>query len=660
MVIWVDGGLKQRHNRLYLLGLNSHHPLEGCDTAPGMIVPTLIGLLVLPFTLFAQDSTLDRDWAEVGVPFVKKHCIACHQGPKAKGGVSLEKLVGSMKESTKQVELWSQVAEQVRTKAMPPEGKPRPTVKEQDSVNTWIDQKILKLACAGPGSPGKVAARRLNRAEYANTIRDLLGLTGGNPSEDLPADDVGYGFDNIADVLTVSPLHLEKYLGAAEKFVDQALSSPVSRTLLKLPHPSAIKMEGLEGYIRPFVERAYRRQISDSEFKKYIALARQIGEESKDPVQGLAAAYQATLISPYFLFRIEPDPVSPETFRDLNSFELATRLSYFLWSSMPDAELFSLAKTDELKKSEVLENQVKRMMKDKKSEAFVVNFAGQWLNLRNLDIAQPDTARFRRFNDPLRYSMKRETEMFISHVVREDKSILDLLDSNYTFLNQALAAHYGLPKVIGTEMRKVDLNSGERGGVLTHASVLTLTSNPTRTNPVKRGKWILEVLLGTPPPPPPPGVEELKDDKKAQLSGTLRQRMEQHRSNPNCAVCHQKLDPLGFGLENYDAVGAWRTKENDQKIDSSGVLPGGEKFDGPKELKSILLQKKDLFTRNLADRLLTYALGRGMENADRCVVDKIAENAKLGDYKMSVLILEVVRTEAFRSKSTRRITGGVS
>lgn len=250
--------------------------------------------------------------------------------------------------------------------------------------------------------------------------------------------------------------------------------------------------------------------------------------------------------------------------------------------------------------------------------------------------------------------------MFVSHVVREDRSVLDLLDSNYTFLNQALASHYGLPKVIGTEMRKVDLATNDRGGIVTQASILTLTSNPTRTNPVKRGKWILEVLLGTPPPPPPPGVEELKDDKKSQLSGTLRQRMEQHRANPNCAVCHQKLDPLGFGLENYDAVGTWRTKENDQKIDSSGVLPGGEKFDGPQELKKILLQKKDLFTRNLADRLLTYALGRGVEIADRCVVDKIAEAARAGDYKMSVLILEVVKTEAFRSKSTKRATGSVS
>lgn len=639
--------------------MDSHHPLIAVFPL-GMIVQTTMGFFLLLLIVPGQGDPAEKGWSESGAPFVKKYCLGCHQGPKAKGGVGLEKLVSSANESTSQIDLWSKVAEQVRTKSMPPEGRPQPSPKELDGVNSWIDEKILKLACAGPGSPGKVTARRLNRTEYANTVRDLLALTGGNPAEDLPSDDVGYGFDNIADVLTISSLHLEKYLAAAEKYVEISLASPMSRTSLKLPHPSAMKVEGLEGYIRPFLERAYRRPVSDLEVKKYTKLAVQLSEETKEPVRGLAAAYQAALISPYFLFRIEPDPVSPSTVRDLNSFELATRLSYFLWSSMPDIELFNLAKSDELKKPEVLEAQVKRMLKDKKSEAFVVNFAGQWLNLRNLDIAQPDTARFPRFNDPLRYSMKRETEMFVAHIVREDRSVLELIDSNYTFLNQALAAHYGLPKVIGPEMRKVDLASGDRGGILTQASVLTLTSNPTRTNPVKRGKWILEVLLGTPPPPPPPGIEELKDDNKAQLSGTLRQRMEQHRANPNCAVCHQKLDPLGFGLENYDAVGAWRAKENDQKIDSSGVLPGGEKFDGPKELKTILMHKKDLFARNLADRLLTYALGRGMEIADRCVLDKIADSAKAGDYKMSVLILEVVRTESFRSKSTKRTAGGIS
>ncbi len=616
--------------------------------------------MALLVSLPHEVTPLDKGWAEVGAPFVKKHCMACHQGSKAKGGVRLDKLVASAKEAAGQVELWGKVAEQVRTRAMPPEGKPKPDPKSMDGLNSWIDNSVLKLACAGPGHPGKVTARRLNRTEYSNSVRDLLALQGGNPAEDLPADDVGYGFDNIADVLTVSSLHLEKYLAAGEKYVGQALASPISRTNMKLPHPSTLKADNLNGPIRAFVEKAYRRTVTDAELLKYNKLALAVSAETKEPIQGLAAVFQAALVSPNFLFRIEPDPVAPATFRDLTPFELATRLSYFLWSSTPDAELFNLAKSEELKKPEVWEAQVKRMLKDKKAEAFVNNFAGQWLNLRNLDTAQPDSGQFPRFNEPLRFSMKRETEMFISHVVREDRPILDLIEANYTFLNQSLARHYGLPRVTGTEMRKVDLTSEERGGILTHASILTLTSNPTRTNPVKRGKWILEVLLGTPPPPPPPGVEELKEDKKSQLSGTLRERMEQHRADPSCAVCHQKLDPLGFGLENFDAVGVWRSKENGKKIDSTGVLPGGEKFDGPKQLKTILLGKKEIFTRNLADRLLTYALGRGLDASDRCIVDKIAEACIKGEYKMSVLILEVVRTEAFRSKSIKKAAGGVS
>lgn len=605
-------------------------------------------------------QTDEKGWKEEAEPFLKKHCASCHTGPKAKGGFGVEKLVASAAESTKQVDGWSKVAEQVRNRSMPPESKPQPTAAELDRLNTWIDEKVMKLACAGPVNPGKVTARRLNRQEYANTMRDLLGLQSGNPAEDLPADDVGYGFDNIADVLSLSPLHMEKYLANAEKYVEAALANPFSRTALKLPHPSLVKKEGLEDHLRVFGERAFRRPLKPEELARYAKLTRQVFEETKDANKALSAGFQAFLVSPHFLFRIEPDPVPPQTTRELTSWELASRLSYFLWSSMPDAELFNLAKSDSLKKPEVLEAQVKRMLTDKRSAAFVSNFAGQWLNLRNLDTIQPDTGRFKRFNDPLRYSMKREAEMYFAHVLREDRSILEFLDSDYTFLNDSLARHYGLPRVNGTELRKVKLPENHaRGGLVTMAAVLTLTSNPTRTSPVKRGKWILEVLLGTPPPAPPPGVEELKEDNKGELTGTLRQKMEQHRANPNCAICHQKLDPLGFGLENFDAVGAWRDTENGLKIDSKGELPGGDAFAGPKQLKGILLKKKDLFARNLCDRILTYALGRGMDLSDRCVLDQIAEKVKARDYKISALILEVVKTEAFRSKKVV-LPGGVS
>jgi len=602
----------------------------------------------------------DNGWKTTAEPFLRKHCASCHQGAKPKGGFGVEKLLSNAKDSSQLVDMWAKVAEQVRSRSMPPESKPQPTNKEQDELNTWIDEKVLKLACAGPVNPGRVTARRLNRQEYANTIKDLLGIQAGNPSEDLPADDVGYGFDNIADVLSISSLHLEKYLASAEKYVDIALVAPTSRTALRLPHPSMVKKEGLDDHLKLFSERAFRRPLTKDEFARYSRLTHKVFDETKDANKALSAGFQACLISPHFLFRIEPDPVPPQTTRELNSWELASRLSYFLWSSMPDAELFNLARSDSLKKPEVLEAQVKRMIQDKKSNAFVTNFAGQWLNLRNLDTIQPDTGRFRKFNDPLRFSMKREVEMFFNHILREDRSILEFIDSDYTFLNDSLARYYGFAKVSGSEMRKVKLEEKDnRGGVITTAAVLTLTSNPTRTSPVKRGKWILEVLLGTPPPLPPPGVEELKEDKKGELAGTLRQKMEQHRANPNCAVCHQKLDPLGFGLENFDAVGAWREKENNQKIDSTGELPGGDKFDGPRQLKALLMKKKDLFARNLCDRVMTYSLGRGMDVSDRCVLDKMAETVKAKDYKMSVLILEVVKSEAFRSKKVA-IPGGVS
>lgn len=623
------------------------------------MIPPLNSLLGLTVLLFGAPPE-EPGWKAVAEPFLRKHCASCHQGTKAKGGFSVEKLVASAASSPREVDLWSKVAEQVRSHSMPPENKPQPSTGELDALNGWIDEKVLKLACAGPPDPGKVTARRLNRQEYANTLRDLLSLTSGNPSEDLPADDVGYGFDNIADVLSVSSLHLEKYLANAEKYVEQALATPAARVAMRLPHASAMKKEGLDEFLRTFGERAFRRPMTEAEFSRYSKAMHKSFDESKDANKALAGVYQAILVSPHFLFRIEPDPVAPQTTRSLNSYEMASRLSYFLWSSMPDAELFNLAKSDSLKKPDVLEAQVKRMLADKKATAFVANFAGQWLNLRNLDNLQPDPGRFQRFNEALRFSMKREAEMYFTHILREDRSVLEFIDSDYTFLNDTLARHYGLPRVSGSEMRKVKLPENHaRGGLITMAAVLTLTSNPTRTSPVKRGKWILEVLLGTPPPPPPPGVEELKDDKKGELKGTLRQKMEQHRANPNCAVCHQKLDPLGFGLENFDAVGAWREKENGEKIDSTGVLPGNEKFEGPKQLKSILLKKKDLFARNLAERLLTYALGRGTESSDRCALDKMAESAKEKNYKMSVLILEVVQSEAFRSKKIKS-PGGVS
>ncbi len=339
----------------------------------------------------------------------------------------------------------------------------------------------------------------------------------------------------------------------------------------------------------------------------------------------------------------------------VNDYELASRLSYFLWSSMPDEELFALAAQGKLHDPKVLTAQARRMLKDPKAQALAENFAGQWLQLRNLANVAPDPARFPDFNDKLRAAMRTETELFFKAVMNEDRSVLDFIDARYTYLNEPLARHYGIPGVKGEQFRRVTLTDSRRGGLITQASILTVTSNPTRTSPVKRGKWVLEQLFGTPPPPPPPGVTQLADDKKGPLVGTLRQRMEQHRKDPMCASCHARMDPIGFGLENFDAVGRWRTKDGGLPVDASGTLPGGQSFNGPAQLKAILKSKKGLFVRCLSGKMLTYALGRGLEPADTCVVDTIAKTVEKNNYRFSALITAIVQSAPFRQ---RRGDGG--
>jgi hypothetical protein len=319
---------------------------------------------------------------------------------------------------------------------------------------------------------------------------------------------------------------------------------------------------------------------------------------------------------------------------------------------MPDEELFKLAEKNELRKPGTLEIQVKRMLKDPKSRALSENFAGQWLQLRNIKTLAPDKGYYPGWDDALRDGMVREAELFFEYVVQNDRSVLEFLDADYAFVNDRLAKHYGIPNVTGAEFRKVQLPDNRRGGVVTMASTLTVTSNPTRTSPVKRGKWILENILGTPPPPPAPDVPELPPT--GELKGTLRQQMEQHRANPSCASCHAKLDPLGFGLENFDGIGGWRTTDNKQPIDASGVLPDGAKFDGPAEMRKVLLGKSDLFRRCLAEKLLTFGLGRGLEYYDKCAVDDIVKAMQANQDRFSALVLAIVQSDAFQKRKGKR------
>jgi hypothetical protein len=394
---------------------------------------------------------------------------------------------------------------------------------------------------------------------------------------------------------------------------------------------------------------AYRRPVTADEIDRLCKLVASAEEAGMTFEQAMRVGVEAVLVSPNFLFRIErdPRPDDPSAIHPVKDYELASRLSYFLWSSMPDEQLLDAAERGELHDPVVLNGQVKRMLQDPKSAALVDNFFGQWLELRNLDSIRPDPDEFPAFNAQLRRAMYTESEMFVASIVREDRSIIDFLDGKYTFLNERLARFYGIPGVSGDEFRRVSLDGTERSGVLTQGSVLTVTSYPTRTSPVLRGKWILENVLNAPPPPPPPGVGSI-DAKGGPLAGTMRQQMEKHRANPECASCHKLMDPLGFALENYDAVGHWRTHDAGQQIDASGELPGGKVFNGSTQLKAILAGNRDTFAECLTEKLMIYALGRGLEGYDRRAVRKIVENLAANDYRFSALISGIVNSVPFQ------------
>jgi mono/diheme cytochrome c family protein len=734
-----------------------------------------------------QGDTYQRQIA----PLVKKYCGACHGPNNQIAGINFQTYKDEASVAKGRT-VWEKAAKNVEAGHMPPKNAPQPSAAEKQRILGWIGATLAKIDC-DLRDPGRVTMRRLNRAEYNNTVRDLVGVD-FRPADDFPSDDVGYGFDNIGDVLTISPILMEKYLAAAEKIVDRAIVSSdpkaarfqaerlgetggagvindSARNLVSNgevfvdysfprdgeyvirarawgqqagPDPArmAFLLEGKEletvdvaakedapkvyekrvqvqagkrrvavaftnDYYMPkdpdrnnrdrnllvdyveiagplgakpanlteshkrifitepvagkedeaarkilgsFARRAYRRPVAAAEVERLVKITRLAKKEGDSFEKGIGLALQAVLVSPHFLFRVELDPAGqdPHKPRNLNDYELASRLSYFLWSSMPDEELFSLAEKGTLKNPAVLEAQAVRMLKDPRSRALVENFGGQWLQLRNLQTISPDPARFPQFSNDLRKSMQKETELFFEAIVREDRSVLDFLDGKFTFLNERLAKHYGIDGVQGDNFRRVELTGDQRGGVLRQASILTITSNPTRTSPVKRGKWVLEQILGTPPPPPPPDVPELKEEPEQMLTGTLRQRLEQHRKDPICASCHSRMDPIGFGLENYDAIGAWRSQEGKFSVDPSGTLPDGKSFKGPADLIAIIKDKKELFARNLTEQMLTYALGRGLEHYDRCSVDVMAGRAGRKGYRFSALVTEIVKCEPFR------------
>ncbi len=807
-------------------------------TWPGVLV--LAALLVLaPGRAGAESRAVARFQDEIQ-PILIDYCYRCHGDGMKKGGVAFdgfaseEALVGKR-------DLWWAVLKNVRAGIMPPAGKPQPTAHEVRLLADWIKHDVFGIDPRDP-DPGRVTIRRLNRVEYRNTIRDLMGLD-FKAEDEFPPDDSGYGFDNIGDVLTVSPLLLEKYLQAAETIVKAAVpvvpkltpertyrgvefrGSERGQTGDRLPifkearvarsfradqagdyrltlevavqgnsrpdsgrgtvvfkvddrvrmrqslggpksqawhvtidehwssgdHRLALEVQpqspggdsispvlignavGAVGgsapgavvaraqernatafrivsvriqgpldpkyQVRPpnysrffprdeppesdaerrryardvlvrFAQRAFRRPVDDRTIHRLVAIAegvyRQPGRRFEE---GMAQAMVAVLASPRFVFRIEDvEPgQSAQPHALIDEWALASRLSYFLWSTLPDDELFGLAGQGALRKD--LPRQVDRMLKDPRGRALTQNFVGQWLQVRDLDgiyfnerailrregirLQGADTERNVLGRD-LRRAMRSETEMAFEYVAREDRSVLEWLDSDYTFLNAKLAKHYGIAGVDGSEMRRVRLpKDSPRGGVLAHGSILAVTSNPTRTSAVKRGQFILDNILGTPAPPPPPDIPALEASKKEfkDREPSTRELMALHRSKPMCSSCHARMDPLGLALENFNAFGGWREAELKQPIDASGQLITGEAFHDVRDLKRILAQRHRLdFYRCLTEKMLTYALGRGLEYDDVETVDRIVERLDRAGGRFSALLMGVIESSPFQKR----------
>jgi hypothetical protein len=584
------------------------------------------------------------------------YCIVCHSGHEPAGDALLlfSDEASAREKAEAEPEFWSAVSRMIATKEMPPtRAKAKPTDDERRLVTAWVGQLSPQRAAQ---NPGRFVVHRLNNREYANTIRDLFYLPADwDAAADFPADERGDGFDNNSDTLTISPVLIEHYLDAAGKTVNMAMNidgkgNRNSAQMLNAPTRGhrddfANWQDKVRLIVEAFLPRAYRRPVSKEEVDevmKFAALSFTHDGESTSKAAGLAM--RAAIMSPEFLFRLERDPNDDGTGKafEINEFELANRLSYFLWSSMPDDELFAAAKDAKLRSG--LLSEVQRMLKSPKAISLTKDFMGQWLEIRSLEKTS-------NCSPELLAAMKGETEHFFDYIVREDRSIMEFLDSDYTFVNQKLAEHYGISGVTGDTFQKVAVDPDQRGGIFTQASFLTLTAKPLgtsrRTSPVNRGKWILENIFNEKIPPPPPNVPPLAVDDGQELKGTVRQILEQHRANPDCITCHSRMDPYGFALENYDGFGAWRNQDNHVDVDTTGEA-NGRNYSTPREFRSILASRKNDFRRALVTKMLSYALGRGVANDDQAEISQICAVAEKDGDRFSSLILNIVQCYPFQ------------
>jgi hypothetical protein len=608
-------------------------------------------------------------------PLLQTYCFECHNPAKRRGGLDLEKID---KDATALdlAGLWDRVGERLTGQEMPPPKSRQPAETERQLLLAWVKHVAQsQVSCdrltqeqLTESLAGHTGTRRLNRAEYNNTLRDLFGVD-LHPGDLLPSEGGGgEGFDNAGATLFITPVLVEKYLEAAELVLATLLppaSAPgrapaaglagaaelaaVRRRLLSaVPGPDLSPHEAARAVLQSFLPRAFRRPVTAREVERYLGVFDKADRRGLPYDQAMKGALKAVLVAPSFLFVTETPPQGPGVYQ-LDHYEVATHLSYFLWASMPDAELTRLASQRQLHDPGVVQAQVRRMTRDPRARGLADGFAAQWLGIRALGTTiRPDAKLFPEFTEGLAAAMREETLLFFDAIVREDRSVLEILDARYTFVNEPLAALYQIKGVQGPRMRRVPLDDPRRGGVLGQASVLTVTSYPHRTSPVLRGRWILEELLGTDVPPPPPDVPVLNEKGRSATSLTFRQRLEQHRSKAECASCHSRMDPLGFGLENFDPLGRWRSEVAGKAIDSAGRLPTGEGFGGPAELKKLLLEKRrPEFLRNLARKMLGYALAREVNRVDMCVVRDCVQALERGGFRSSRLLETVVLSYPF-------------
>lgn len=591
-----------------------------------------------------------KNFKEKVAPFVKTYCADCHGEKRQKGGMTFKSALNNPGGAAFRKQ-WKQSVSSLKAHDMPPDDEKQPTEDEIKGFTDWVSE----MKYLSPKDPGLFVIRRLNKEEYGNTLRDLLGAD-PKVADELPDEVFGAGYLN-----SLSPLLMEQFLMTANEVLNRVLApegKPPTATQKRLfgiaPKAGADNRGAALKVITSLTRQAYRRPASESE----LAVLMQVFDlgiaNKRSYADSLRLVLKGILVSPQFLF-ITPitEPEAGQAIIPLDDYQLASRLSYLLWATMPDAELGALADAGKLHEPEVLNAQVRRLLADPRSRALFDGFGAQWLGLEKLAGMTFDAAKFPQMTGDMRKAMYEEARLFFENIVRENRSIVEFIDSDYTFLNGTLATVYGLEKEVkGPEMRKVKLSNPNRGGILGMPGILATTSFPNRTSPVNRGVWVLEQVLGEHVPPPPPDVPTLEKQDKTRIEHlTLRQRTELHTTNPTCANCHKILDPIGFGLENFDAIGRWRDQDDSGgPIDAAGELPGDKRFSSPKELKQIIATRTDELCRNLTERLLAYGLGRQLEGYDEIVVDQLTEAIAKDGYRMQTLITRIVTSYPFMNR----------